>query len=89
MSHPLPGEPLPPARDDDVAALALDPAQVLPPQGRGLGGCRSEASFLTEVTGRHASYGETWTGVEMALRAGVRGLPGGSSLARLRRGCDP
>ncbi len=27
--------------------------------------------------------GETWCGVDMALRVGVRGLPGGSSLARL------
>jgi hypothetical protein len=33
--------------------------------------------------------GETWSGVENALRAGIRGLPGGSSLAALlseRRG---
>ncbi|HUY33859.1 MAG TPA: hypothetical protein VMV69_14005 [Pirellulales bacterium] len=27
--------------------------------------------------------GETWTAVDMALRNGIRGLPGGSSLARL------
>ena len=27
--------------------------------------------------------GETWNGVDSALRAGVRGLPGGSSIARL------
>jgi hypothetical protein len=35
------------------------------------------------------SLGETWCAVDMALRVGVRGLPGGSSLARLlaeRRG---
>lgn len=28
---------------------------------------------------------ETWNGIEAALRAGIRGLPGGSSLARLLR----
>ncbi len=36
-----------------------------------------------------ASRGETWKGVEMALRRGSRGLPGGSSLGKLlaeRRG---
>jgi len=29
--------------------------------------------------------GETWSAVDSALRSGARGLPGGSSLARLRR----
>ena len=29
--------------------------------------------------------GETWSGIESALTRGRRGLPGGSSLARLRR----
>jgi carnitine-CoA ligase len=63
MSHPLHGEPLPPARDDDVAALALDPAQVLPSKVAALAAAAPERPFLAEVTGRHASYGETWTGV--------------------------
>src|SRR5262245_24705744 len=37
----------------------------------------------------HDAPGETWQGVDSALRAGLRGLPGGSSLSRLlerRRG---
>src|SRR5205085_7143265 len=29
------------------------------------------------------TQGQTWSGVDMALRVGTRGLPGGSSLARL------
>jgi hypothetical protein len=29
--------------------------------------------------------GETWSGIDMALRYGLRGLPGGSSLARLAK----
>jgi hypothetical protein len=37
--------------------------------------------------------GEKWVNIDQALRAGVRGLPGGDSLARLldrcRRGAEP
>src|SRR2546426_12690676 len=43
-----------------------------------------------KTSGRIAgALGDTWTAVEMALRGGWRGLPGGSSLAQLlaeRRG---
>ena len=31
----------------------------------------------------HSAPGETWTGVNTALRNGIRGLPGGSSIARV------
>src|SRR5262249_36248798 len=34
------------------------------------------------------SPGDTWQTVDTALRQGLRGLPGGSSLARLRDGVD-
>jgi hypothetical protein len=36
-----------------------------------------------------AAPGETWAGVDRALRAGYRGLPGGLSLARLKHARQP
>jgi hypothetical protein len=39
----------------------------------------------TTQTGPVGATGETWLGIQQALRTGTRGLPGGSSLARLVR----
>ena len=61
MTHPLYGEPLPPAEDDGVGALALNPAQVAPRRIAGWAAAAPERSFLTEVTGRQVTYGQAWT----------------------------
>lgn len=63
MSHAPHGELLPPASDEGVGALALDPAQVLPRKVAAWAAAAPERPFLAEVTGRHASYDETWTAV--------------------------
>jgi hypothetical protein len=39
----------------------------------------------TAHTGAIGATGETWLAIDKALRAGTRGIPGGSSLARLVR----
>lgn len=45
---------------------------------------RNQGRWPTETSGSVAEApGETWHGIDRALRAGVRGFPGGSSLARL------
>lgn len=41
------------------------------------------ASWPTRDGGRIVGTGETWQGIDRALRRGTRGLPGGSSLAML------
>ena len=61
MTHPLYGEPLPAVEDDDVGAVALDPAQVLPRRIAEWAAAAPDRPFLTEVTGRRASYGQMWT----------------------------
>lgn len=62
MTHPLYGEPLPPDHDDvaNLAALTLDPAQVVPRRVAAWADAAPELPFLTEVTGRQASYGQAW-----------------------------
>jgi carnitine-CoA ligase len=62
MTHPLYGESLPPAHDDaaGVCAQALDPAQVLPRRVADWASADPQRPFLTEVTGRQATYGQAW-----------------------------
>ena len=59
------GDPLPPVGvdDDDAGTFALDPASVLPRLVSAWTAATPERPFLSEVTGRRASYGETWAGV--------------------------
>jgi crotonobetaine/carnitine-CoA ligase len=59
------GDPLPPVGvdDDDAGTFALDPASVLPRLVSAWAAATPERPFLSEVTGRRASYGETWAGV--------------------------
>src|SRR6202042_3743821 len=76
------GGPLPPVRadDDDAETVALDPAYVLPRLVAAWAATAPERPFLAEVTGRRASYGETWAGVrrwttwlgELGIRRGDR-----------------
>jgi hypothetical protein len=42
-------------------------------------------AWPSKGTGAIGTTGETWLGVDTALRVGLRGLPGGSSLSRLLR----
>jgi carnitine-CoA ligase len=49
--------------DDDAGTVALDPAYVLPRLMAARAATAPERPFLAEVTGRRASYGETWAGV--------------------------
>jgi hypothetical protein len=42
-------------------------------------------AWPSKDTGPIGTTGETWLGVDTALRAGLRGLPGGSSLSQLLR----
>jgi hypothetical protein len=53
---------------------------LLPPDG---GWPNGESGFIPH------SGGETWKAVEMALFQGLRGLPGGLTLARLRSQSEP
>ncbi|MGN5238577.1 AMP-binding protein [Rhodococcus sp. SJ-3] len=46
-----------------LAAMATDPASVLPVQLRSRARSEPNRPFLREVTGGHATYGETWEGV--------------------------
>lgn len=49
---------------------------------------RARGKWPTKESGPIADApGETWSGVDMALRVAARGLPGGSSLARLLARC--
>jgi crotonobetaine/carnitine-CoA ligase len=65
MSHPLHGETFPLDGDEaDLAALALDRAQVLPRKVADRAAANPGHPFLAEVTGRCATYGETWAAVQ-------------------------
>jgi hypothetical protein len=46
-------------------------------------------AWTTVRTGAVGNTGETWLGLDLALRNGTRGLPGGSSLSRLLKGRGP
>jgi hypothetical protein len=49
---------------------------------------RRTGAWPTRASGSvGGTRGESWHGVDLALRWGYRGLPGGSSLGRLLRGC--
>lgn len=58
----IPGE-LVPSADDDPAALALDPAWVLPRRIAEWAEREPDRPFLEEVTGRAVSYGESVEGI--------------------------
>jgi crotonobetaine/carnitine-CoA ligase len=65
VTHPGSGPSLPPIGpgDDDAGTLALDPALVLPRRVARWADAEPGRPFLTEVTGRRATYGETWAAV--------------------------
>jgi crotonobetaine/carnitine-CoA ligase len=52
-----------PAADDDPATVALDPAHVLPRRVASWAASDPHRPFLTEVSGRSLTYGETWDAV--------------------------
>lgn len=54
------GAALPPAADDDPGAVALVPACVLPRRVAMWAATDPDRPFLTEVTGRAATFGECW-----------------------------
>jgi crotonobetaine/carnitine-CoA ligase len=82
MTHPDDGPPLPPVglEDDSPGTYATDPAHVLPTRIAAWAAADAERPHLAEVTGRRASYGQTWTGTlrwaawlrELGVRPGDR-----------------
>ena len=65
MTHPGVGPALPPPSpgDDDAGTLGRDPAFVLPRRVAAWAEQDPDRRFLTEVTGRTTTYGQTWTAV--------------------------
>jgi crotonobetaine/carnitine-CoA ligase len=64
MTHPDDGPPPPPVgpEDDSPGTYATDPDHVLPTRVAAWAAADGDRPYLAEVTGRRASYGETWTG---------------------------
>ncbi|HVV10499.1 AMP-binding protein [Amycolatopsis sp.] len=84
----------------ELAAVVTDPASMPPARLRAWAGSEPDRPFLSEVTGRAATYGETWDGVRrwvgwlrsLGVREGSRVatlLPSSidSTLAWLALGC--
>jgi hypothetical protein len=93
------GDPLPAVRvdDDDAGTVALDPGYVTPRLVAAWAATAPERPFLAEVTGRRATYGETWAGVgrwtrrlgELGIGRGDRVVSMLPALGRRRLGCLP
>lgn len=88
--YPCPPGGKVPERDDQAGALALDPNYVLPSRIAWWAERDPDRPFLVEVSGRTASYGETFDGIRRWARVlrdrGVR--PGDCVLSMLPASID-